>query len=97
MLQSFRNTLYIPRDKLLYGYFLYFFFFLGYMEISPQLGNMWLRIDADGNKRFHPETILRIIIRPLHDILFWSPFIWDLNFYIGGYFFSKVLFYFNLI
>jgi hypothetical protein len=98
MLNSFKNILYIPIDKLLYGSFIYLFFFIGYLELSPQLGNMWLRLDsATGNRRFHPETILRIIIRPLHDIIYWSPYIWDLNFYIGAYLFSKGLVYLNLI
>jgi hypothetical protein len=97
MIECIKNILFIPKDKLLYGYFIYFFVFIAYLELSPNLGNMWLRTDSMGIKRFHPYTIVRIILKPLVNLSYWSPLLWDINFFIGGYFFSKLLYYFNYI
>jgi hypothetical protein len=97
MIECLKNLIYIPADKLMYGYFLYFFIFIGYLELSPSLGNMWYRTDSMGIKRFHPNTIIRIIIKPLYNLLYWHPLVWDINFYIGGYIFSKTLYYFNFL
>ena len=36
----FKNLIYIPSDKTNVGYFLYFFIFVGYLELSPSLGNV---------------------------------------------------------
>ena len=80
-----------------FGYFIYFFVFIAYLELSPNLGNMWLRTDSMGIKRFHPYTIVRIILKPLVNLSYWSPLLWDINFFMGGYFFSKLLYYFNYI
>tara|TARA_B100000902_G_C26751399_1_gene641064 strand:+ start:237 stop:530 length:294 start_codon:yes stop_codon:yes gene_type:complete len=97
MLATIKQMLYIPSNKLLIGSSIYFFVFISYLEISPKLGNIWLRKDDMGIKRFHPSSILKLIIKPLYSIMYWNPLIWDINFYIGAYIFSKTLYYLNLI
>ena len=97
MIECIKNMLFIPKSSLLHGYSIYLFIFIGYLELSPSLGNMWLRSDSMGVKRFHPQTIGKILLKPLISLEYWNPLIWDINFYLGGFLFSKTLYYFKLI
>ena len=97
MIECLKSMLYIPCNKLFLGYFIFFFIFAAYLELSPKLGNIWLRKDSNGITNFHPASIIKLILKPLYDIVFWYPYVWDINFFIGGFIFSKTLYHFNLI
>tara|TARA_Y100001954_G_C15741095_1_gene568414 strand:+ start:849 stop:1067 length:219 start_codon:yes stop_codon:yes gene_type:complete len=65
--------------------------FLIYLEISPKLTNIWLRKDSENITRFHLHGIIAMLLKPLTDAIFWNPFFWDINYYIGAYIFTLIL------
>ena len=52
---------------------------LAYLELSPTLGNIWLRRDAEGVLRFAPGGLKALLIAPWHTWELWWPSFWDIN------------------
>jgi hypothetical protein len=68
------------------GMLIYLIIFTIYLEYSPNLGNIWIRVGSDGKKHFRPINIYHIIIKPLSMKELWYPKNWDLNFIVGSFF-----------
>ena len=66
-----------------------------YVQLSPTMGNIWLRINADNEQIFCPLGLIELIISPLYPdrFYFWEPHFWPINFfvYLIGYFFIYLL------
>lgn len=56
--------------------------YLAYLELSPGLGNIWFRLNADNVRTINIMSALNMIFYPLKNITFWSVENWDLNFFI---------------
>jgi hypothetical protein len=52
---------------------------LAYLELSPRLGNIWLRYDAEGVRRFAIGGLKALFVAPFHTKELWSPTFWDVN------------------
>ena len=61
-----------------------------YVQLSPTMGNIWLRTNADNEQIFCPINLLELIISPLYPyrLYFWTIHFWPINFfvYLIGYF-----------
>jgi hypothetical protein len=66
-----------------------------YVQMSPTMGNIWLRPDIDGTQVFCPLGLIDLIFAPLKPdkLYFWEPHFWPINFfvYLIGYFFIYLL------
>jgi hypothetical protein len=66
-----------------------------YVQLSPTMGNIWLRTNAENDQIFCPFNLLELIISPLYPdrFYFWEPHFWPINFfvYLIGYFFIYLL------
>lgn len=62
------------------GYVLGFFIFIGYLELSPKLGNIWFRINDQGKYRINLPSLFNYIKYPFTNSISWKPTNWDLNF-----------------
>lgn len=51
-----------------------------YLELHPQLGNIWYRIDVTGNRSLNFDSIFALIKKPFTEIIYWYPQWFDLNF-----------------
>ena len=78
------------------GFFLYFFIFSAYLELSPKLGNIWYRIQDDGIRRVNPIYLFKFIILPFKHIWMWNPINWDLNYFIGSIISSGLVHIFSI-
>lgn len=91
------KTFYVDFKNLKYGYAIFFVFFLYYLEFGKGMGGVWLRKNELNHTVFSPKGILGFLIKPFNNVFFWNPKFWDMNFYIGGYMFSNLLYKLNLI
>ena len=61
-----------------------------YVQLSPTMGNIWVREDSDGNLVFCPLGLLHLCIAPLHpdNMYLWEASFWPINFfiYLAAYF-----------
>jgi len=53
-----------------------------YVEINPQLGNIWYRIDMNGIKQIYIINLFRFMFAPLYYMFYWYISMWDINFFI---------------
>jgi hypothetical protein len=53
--------------------------FLGYVQLSPQIGNVWIRPNDGGERVFAPASAWAVLRLPLVDAYVWKPTFWDLN------------------
>ena len=51
--------------------------YLLYVQLSPQIGNIWWR-----NDYFTPMGAIKIIVYPLCEIKIWNVEFWDINYFI---------------
>ena len=70
---------------------IYIILFILYLEVSPRLGNVWLRYDHRGKLRIHIGSLLQFIYQPFTNSFFWKPEFWDLNIYVGIYIFTIII------
>lgn len=56
--------------------------YLSYLELSPGLGNIWYRLNADNIRVINLFSALNMLLYPLKNITFWYIKNWDLNFFI---------------
>ena len=61
-----------------------------YVQLSPTMGNIWMREDSSGNLVFCPLGLLHLCVAPLNTdkMYLWEPVFWPINFfvYIVAYF-----------
>ena len=66
-----------------------------YVQLSPTMGNIWLRTNADNEQIFCPLGLIELIISPLYPdrYYFWTIQFWPIIFfvYLIGYFFIYLL------
>ena len=66
----------------MYIFLLSLIIYLSYLELSPGLGNIWFRLNADNVRVINIMGALNMIFYPIKDLSFWSIKNWDLNFFI---------------
>jgi hypothetical protein len=52
---------------------------LAYLELSPRLGNIWLRRDAEGVQRISIGSLKALLAAPWYTTELWWPSYWDVN------------------
>jgi hypothetical protein len=68
--------------NIVYSFIISFILFGLYVELNPQMTNIWWRIDSNGSKRLVISNLFRLIFAPLEYLFYWNPNAWDLNFFI---------------
>ena len=67
-----------------------------YVQLSPTMGNIWIRSNSEGERVFCPMSLVDLILAPLQTdkTYFWEPNFWPINFcvYIIVYFFIYLLY-----
>jgi len=53
-----------------------------YLEMSPTMGGIFIRLGPDNRKHFNLGGILPMLKYPFQSFNFWRPDYWDLNFII---------------
>ena len=53
-----------------------------YVEVNPKLGNIWYRIDMNGDKQIYIINLFRLMFAPIYYIFYWYIYILDINFFI---------------
>ena len=51
----------------------------GYVQFNPNIGNIWIRPDDNGNKMFTPINLFRLMREPVNNPYFWQYKNLDLN------------------
>lgn len=82
---------YVDTTNLKFGYATYLVIFASYLELSPKLGNVWLRRDSNNFINISLGGLLSFFSKPLKEGFFWRPQFWDINYYVGGYIFSNII------
>lgn len=81
--------------KILIHFIIIFIAYSLYVQLSPTMGNIWLRTNADNEQIFCPTNLIELIISPLYPdrLYFWTIHFWPINFfvYLIGYFFIYFL------
>lgn len=96
-LELFKNMFYVDKNSLKYGYSIYLIIFILYLEFGTSLGGVWLRKNSMNKTVFSPRGILGFFTKPFTLPFFWYPKYWDLNYYIGGFITSNLIYKLNLI
>ena len=55
---------------------------LTYLELSPNLGNMWIRPDCNNKSKICISSIINLLGEPFRNIFLWKPSFWDMNYYM---------------
>jgi hypothetical protein len=66
------------------GLILYLIIFAIYLETSPNLKNIWIRIGADNKKYINLSSLYNFIIQPFYMKELWEPRFWDINYFVGS-------------
>ena len=58
-----------------------------WIEFGPGMGNVWLRLDASGERVFAPQGIWAVLIAPWKELAqgrtwLWWPAYWDMNLWV---------------
>jgi hypothetical protein len=55
-----------------------------YVQLSPTMGNIWIRSNSEGERVFCPMSLVELIISPLYAdrLYFWEPNFWPINFFV---------------
>jgi len=69
----------------IFGLLLYLIIFAIYLETSPSIQNVWLRIGADGKKHVNLYSLYNFIIQPFYMKELWEPKFWDINYFVGSF------------
>jgi hypothetical protein len=59
-----------------------FLLWLLYLELSPQLGKIWIRPNEKGGWRLSLGGVIQLMGKPFTQIEYWYPRFWDLNIYV---------------
>ena len=68
--------------KIIYSFILTVILFGLYVELNPQMTNIWWRIDSNGDKQIVISNLFRLIFAPLNYMFYWDVTAWDINFFI---------------
>ena len=68
--------------KIIYSFILAVILFGIYVELNPQMTNIWWRIDTNGDKQLVISNLFRLILAPLNYMFYWNINAWDINFFI---------------
>jgi hypothetical protein len=68
--------------NIIYSFFIAFVLFGAYVEINPQMTNIWWRINADNNKEIVISNLFALMLAPFQYLFYWDFNAWDINFYI---------------
>jgi hypothetical protein len=86
---------------LLINMVIYTIAFASYLELSPQIGNVWYRMGADGIRHIRPENLLAFMVKPLSMVELWYPHNWDINYFAGlaiiGILYSSYIIYIRTV
>jgi hypothetical protein len=53
-----------------------------YVELNPKIGNIWWRINSQGNKEIRINNLFALMFAPFYYLFYWLPNMWDINFFI---------------
>lgn len=67
---------------MIYEFIIAIFIFSIYLELSPSMGNIWIRKDSKNNNIICLNNLLNIIIQPFYQWYFWSYQFISINFWI---------------
>jgi hypothetical protein len=68
--------------NIIYSFIIAFILFGVYVEINPQMTNIWWRINSSGSKEFVINNLFVLIFAPFEYMFYWNPNAWDINFFI---------------
>ena len=68
--------------KIIYSFILTVILFGLYVELNPQMTNIWWRIDSNGDKQIVISNLFRLIFATLNYMFYWDVTAWDINFFI---------------
>jgi len=68
--------------NILYSFVVSFILFGCYVELNPQITNIWWRINSTGNKQLMIINLFVLMLAPLQYLFYWNPNAWDINFFI---------------
>tara|TARA_B100001093_G_C25915202_1_gene630350 strand:- start:87 stop:350 length:264 start_codon:yes stop_codon:yes gene_type:complete len=51
-----------------------------YVEFHPKIGNIWIRMDSDGNKSISIQSLLNLMKKSSIDPVFWKSENLDMNY-----------------
>lgn len=91
LLEVLKQIFFVDIRHLKIGYITYFIIFASYLELSPKLGNVWLRKGSDNTINLSLGGLASFFTKPFKASFFWRPQFWDINYYVGGYIFSNLL------
>ena len=64
------------------SFFISFISFGLYVELNPKIGNIWWRINSQGEKEIRIKNLFALIFAPFYYFFYWLPNMWDINFFI---------------
>jgi hypothetical protein len=68
--------------NIIYSFILSFILFGLYVELNPQMTNIWWRIDSNGNKQVVISNLFSLMLAPFQYLFYWDLNAWDINFFI---------------
>lgn len=57
-------------------------FFALYIEKLSNVGNILIRVDSTGLKKFQPFQLISFMLAPIQKNFLWYPRFWDINWFI---------------
>jgi hypothetical protein len=69
-------------NNIIYAFIVAFIFFGLYVELNPQMTNIWWRIDSNGEKQIVIYNLFALMLAPFKYMFYWYPNAWDINFFI---------------
>ncbi len=66
----------------IYSFIIAFILFGIYVELNPQMTNIWWRTNSYGDKQFVISNLFMLIFAPFEYMFYWDPSTWDINFFI---------------
>ena len=91
LIDLFKKIFLVESKDLKRGYLIYLLIFISYLELSPKLGNVWLRKGVDNSINLSLGGLVSFFTKPFKEGFFWKPRFWDINYYVGGYIFSNLI------
>jgi hypothetical protein len=68
--------------NIIYSFIIAFILFGAYVEINPQMTNIWWRINSSGDKQLVISNLFLLIFAPFEYMFYWNLNAWDINFFI---------------
>ena len=62
-----------------------------YLEINPELGNIWIRNNSENKRTLQMNNLFKLMKEPFYNNTFWEMENWDLNWivttgiFVGSY------------